>query len=440
MRINRRTFLAASSVAGAVTMLRMGSARAYHANETPNVAVVGAGMGEVNAANMAKHGANILAVCDCDRRKLDERWQGFPRAHRYVNYREMLDKEKTLDGVVIASPDHWHAHMSVMAMRRGLHCFTQKPLTHSVHEARVLTEVAKETGVVTQMGTQMSTSASCMRTVEYLQAGAIGAVREVHLAVYLRTPLWPQGIPRPDYTDPVPDHLDWNSWIGPAPMRPYVAAHRDGPHAGKPVYHPAMWRGWWDFGTGHFGDQCGHHCNVVFWALPLQAPLRVQTRASGPVSDSFPSWEVLEFEYPASDAQPPLKLVWYDGVDVPLPPELADKIQEGVPLFIGEKGMLQMGNPPRLFPAEDFADYEPPPTKDWGRTEVEADWLRAIQQGTQPGCHFGHAGPMIEGLLLGNVALRVGQRIEWDPVAFRVTNCEQANEFVKREYRKGWEL
>jgi hypothetical protein len=396
-------------------------------------------MGVKNAQNLTKHGANILAVCDCDQKRLEQRFAGFPKAKRYTDFRKMLDEEKALDGVVIATPDHWHAPMSVMAMRRGLHCFTQKPLTHSVYEARLLTDVAKETGVVTQMGTQRSAAAKCMRTVEYIQAGAIGAVREVHMLVYPK-PLWPQGIPRPDYTDTVPNHLDWDLWVGPAPMRPYVSRHRAGPHAGKPVYHPAAWRGWWDFGTGNFGDQCGHQCNVVFWALDLEAPRSVQTRASGPVADSFPNWEIIEFEYPARGDQPPVRLVWYDGDGVPIPPELKDRLRADRPLFIGDEGMLEVADPPRLYPADKFADYEPPEPKDWGRTGVEADWVRAIQQGTQPGCHFGHAGPMTEGLLLGNVALRVGQRIEWDPLAFRVTNCEQANTFVRRDYRKGWEL
>lgn len=437
-RISRRQYLKRAAAGGlGLTILGQGSARAYRANGKLNVAVIGAGMGVANTRNVATIGENIVAVCDVDRGKLDARWKEFPNAKRYVDFQRMLDRER-LDAVMIATPDHWHAIMSVMAMRRGLHCFTQKPLTHSVHEARVMTEVAAETGVVTQLGTQMSAHTGCMRAVEWIQAGTIGPVREVHINSGRIS--WAQGISRPKYTDPVPKGLDWEQWVGPAPMRPYVQKHRDGPYTGRPVYHPGAWRGWWDFGTGKFGDQCGHQCNVAYWALDLGAPTTIKARASEPVIDAFPSWEIIEFQYPARGDRPAVKLIWYDGDGVPLPANLQDKLRPNCPLFVGDKGMLAVTHTPQLFPERAFADFQPPEPRDWGRTSVEEDWIRGIKEGTTPGCHFGHAGPMCEGLMLGNVALRVGKPIHWDADRFEITNCSEANEFVRRDYRNGWDL
>jgi predicted dehydrogenase len=386
---------------------------------------------------MACAGENVVALCDIDDKRLDRAAAHFPQARTYFDFRKLLETEKDLDAAVVSTPDHCHALPSVMAMNLGLHVYCEKPLTHSVHEARVVTETAARQKVITQMGTQTSTSENNMRAVELIQAGAIGRVREVHIAS--GPPVWPQGDPRPEYTDTVPSHVKWDLWIGPAPMRPYVSVYREGRFKGKPVYHPFAWRGWWDFGTGKFGDQCCHQCNVVFWALGLGAPSSVVVESSAPVTDGFPDWEIIRFQFPARGDQPPLKMVWYDG-DKVIPRELfVEEPKAGGPLFIGEKGQLLV-NPPTLLPRKQFADYQRPEPKDWGRVEVHQDWLKGIKTGQQPGCNFAYSGPMAEALLLGNVALRVGQRIEWDADKFEVTNCPEANQFIRRDYRTGWSL
>jgi predicted dehydrogenase len=408
------------------------------------------GVGNRGWANIdAVAAENIAAICDVDQQYLSRAHRKFPTAKHYSDFRRVLETEKNLDAVVVSTPDHTHAPATVMALKRGLHVYCEKPLTHSVYEARVVAETAARQNRVTQMGTQTSTSWNNMRAVELIQAGAIGPVHEVH--VWAGDIGWPQGMSRPDYHDPVPSHLDWDLWIGPAPIRPYVHRYRDGRFKGRPVYHPAVWRGWWDFGTGKFGDQCCHQCNVVFWALQLGSPISVQAESSAPVKDAFPEWEIIRFQFPARGVQPPVKLVWYDGEKLPPPQTFAEKPpwllgeggRPGRPtvgqLFIGEKGQLLL-SPPTLLPRKRFADYKLPQRRDWDRVEVHQDWIRGIKTGKQPGCHFGYSAPMTESLLLGNVALRVGQKIEWDARKFEVTNCPEANQYIRREYRKSWEL
>ena len=436
--LNRRRFFrqAGAAAAAAGSMARLAPAKSPSPNGKLNIAVIGTGgRGRANMLAMAEE--NVVALCDVDRQRLDTAGEQFPKARKYADFRKLLEQEKDLDAAVISTPDHTHAPASVMAMNLGLHVYCEKPLTHSVHEARVVTETAARRNVITQMGTQTSTSGNNMRAVELIQAGAIGPVREVH--VWAGLPVWPQGDPRPDYQDPVPPHLDWDLWTGPAPMRPYVRVYRQGRFKDKPVYHPFAWRGWWDFGTGKFGDQCCHQCNVVFWALGLEAPTSVKAESSAPVTDGFPDWEIIRFQFPAREGQPPVELVWYDGEKVPPPEIFTEETEARGPLFIGEKGQLLV-NPPTLLPARQFADYQRPEPRDWDRVEVHEDWIRGIKTGKQPGCHFGYSGPMAESLLLGNVALRVGQEIRWDPEKLKVTNRPEANQYVKRQYREGWTL
>jgi hypothetical protein len=435
-RLSRRSYLkTAAAAVGSAMVLPAGLARGYAANEKIHIGVIGAG-GRGHANMMACAGENIVALCDVDENRLSRAAARFPRARKHVDFRKLLETEKDLDAAVVSTPDHCHAPASVMAMKRGLHVYCEKPLTHSVHEARVMTTVAANEKVVTQMGTQFSCFEHNFRTVELLQAGAIGPVREVH--VWVGNPLWPQGQDRPEGEDPVPRHLHWNEWIGPAPMRPFKDTYTGGPLQGKPVYHPFVWRGWWDFGTGLLGDGCCHQCNVVFWALNLGSPTSVEAESSGMPSESFPEWSIIRYQFPGEGDQPTVKLIWYEGGKMPPPEVLPEgKVSSGSPLFIGEKGQLYC-NPPMLFPRKSFADYEPPEPTIPRRTEVHEDWLQAIKNGTQPGCHFGHAGPMAEALLLGNVALKVGRKIEWDAAKLEVTNCPEANRFIRREYREGW--
>jgi len=396
------------------------------------------GQGYDNLRAMAAE--HVAALCDVDRNHLDRAAAEFPKARKYADLRRLLDREKGLDGVVISTPDHVHAVATLMALKRGLHVFCEKPLTHSVHEARLVTETALRHKAVTQMGTNAQGLDSFLSTVELIQAGAIGEVSEVH--VWTNRPIWPQGQPRPAGEDPVPAHLDWDLWIGPAPLRPYKATYPAGRFEGQTVYQPFAWRGWWDFGTGALGDIAPHAMSVVFQALSLGAPTRVEPESSGMARDGFPEWSTIRFHFPARGPMPPVVLTWYDGGKRPKA-ELVDgqRLPDNGAIFVGRKGRLLHRDPrPVLFPVRSFADYAWPAPTLPRRPEVRQDWLEAIKTGRQPGCPFGYAGPMTEAYLLGNVALRVGRKIEWDRAKLQVTNCLEANQYLKREYRPGWTL
>ena len=466
--ITRREALART--AAPFLILPGGLARGYAANEKLNIGIIGlSGIGAIDAATFAKLGENVAAICDVDQNFVEMRAKEYPKAAKYTDFRRMIEREK-LDGVVVATPDHSHAYISVWAMKHGLHCYCQKPLTQTVWEARVMARVAAETKVVTQMGTQSAAAESTMRTVELVEAGAIGEVTEIHLAT--DRPIWPQGYDRSAGEDAVPSTLDWDLWLGPAPMRPYRAMYPQGHPVYNPpdekkhqseykvagldpvppvgvVYHPFVWRGWTDFGSGALGDIAPHAMNVIFWALDLGAPSAVEVvDTSGMKKDMYPDWTMLRFDFAGRGVHPPLKIFWYDGGKRPPDeitaagrPRIANESRAqngGGPIWIGTKGSLPIGRGPFLGKQTD--PYPTPPAKDWGREEVHKDWATAIKSGKEAPCHFGYAGPFTEAYQLGNIALRVGHRIEWDPLAFRITNCREANQYLKREDRKGWEL
>jgi predicted dehydrogenase len=465
-RITRRESL--KRAAAPFLILPAGLARGYAANEKLNIGIIGlTGMGAIDAATLTKLGENVSALCDVDSAMLARRGADYPKAARYTDFRKMIEKEK-LDGVVVATPDNTHAYISVWAMKHGLHCYCQKPLTKTVHEARTMARVAAETKVVTQMGTQTSADVINMRTVELIQSGAIGEVTEVHLAT--DRPIWPQGYDRPPGEDPVPSSLDWDLWLGPAPMRPFKAMYPEGHAVYHPapdkkhqsdfgvagldpvpplgiVYHPFVWRGWLDYGSGALGDIAPHQMNVIFWALDLGAPSAVEVvETSGMRREMYPDWTRLRFEFAGRGVHPPLKIFWYDGGQQP-PPEIssgprptgaARNQSGGGVIWIGTKGSLPVGRGP--YHGSQTEPYPAPPERNWGREEVHKDWVVAIKAGKQAPCNFAYAGPFTEAYQLGNVALRVGHRIEWDPLAFRVTNCREANQYLTREYRRGWDL
>jgi hypothetical protein len=439
-------------------ILPAGLARGYAANQKLDIGVIGlAGMGRVDAKTFTDLGENIAALCDIDSNILDKRGSEYPNARKYTDFRKMIEKEK-LDGVVVATPDHNHAYISIYAMKRGLHVYCQKPLCQSVHEARVMARVAAETKAVTQMGTASSAEPRVLRTVELIQSGALGEITEIHLTT--DRPIWPQGHDRPPGEDAVPPTLDWDLFLGTAPARRYQAKWPEG-HAvysperkrqfaaGGTVYTPFVWRGWIDFGSGALGDIAPHSMNVIFMALDLGAPSAVEVVAtSGMRSEMYPDWSTIRFDYAGRGVHPPLSIYWYDG-NQPLPERLRmprPANATGQPLrgggggmvWIGTKGSLPAGRGP--FAGTDAQLPEPPPPREWGREEVHKDWATAIKAGKQAPCHFGYAGPFTEAYQLGNIALRVGHRIEWDPLAFRITNCREANHYLTREYRKGWEL
>jgi predicted dehydrogenase len=356
-------------------------------------------------------------------------------------------------------------------MKHGVHVYCQKPLTQTVHEARVMAQVAAQTKLVTQMGTSSASEPRSMRTVEFIQSGAIGEITEVHVAT--DRPIWPQGYDRLSGEDPVPRTLDWDKWLATAPVRPFIGRYPKGhpvydPPAEKRhqsdfkdaglspvpplgvVYHPFVWRGFTEFGSGALGDIAPHSLNVLFWALDLGAPSAVDViETSGMKREMYPDWTIMRFDWAARGQHPPLKLYWYDGGKRP-PAGItgAGRRQPAAPgtppglgaglIWIGTKGSLPQGRGP-------FLDRKPEPLalptpRDWGREDVHKDWVVGVKTCKQPGCHFGYAGPFTEAYQLGNIALRVGHRIEWDPLAFRVTNCREANQFLRREYRRGWDL
>ncbi len=441
-RIWRRDCLkTAAAAAGAFSILPAGLVRGYAANEKIDAAVVGSGIGSFNAKRLAELGENVVALCDIDSGRLAGWARKHPGAKTFTDFRKMYDEVK-LDAVAVATPDHTHAVISIEGMKRGMHCFCQKPLTHNILEARRMTEVAAEKNLVTQMGTNTQSSSHMLRLRRLIRSGALGGVTEVHLGT--NRPIWLQGADRPQGEDPVPAGLDWDLWIGPAPMRPFVAEWPDDHPARKmatfrqqQVYHPFVWRGWWDFGTGALGDIAPHSMNQVYFALELGAPTAAEVvRTSGMTAEMFPEWSVIRFDFPARGDQPAVKVFWYDG-DKKLPEELGGGMG---PVLIGTKGSYPAGLGPFF-----GKKVERPPLPElepgaWDREEVHTDWVRGIRQGKQPGCHFGYAGPFTEAYLLGNIALKVGQRVEWDAAAMRVTNCPEANQYVGREYRKGWEI
>jgi predicted dehydrogenase len=447
-KMTRRSVL--KSGAGSFLILPAASALGYAANEKVSIGVIGlAGMGNVDARTFNKLGENVAAICDVDAAVLEKRGADYPQAKKYQDFRKMIESEK-LDGVSIATPDHLHAYMSVWAMKHGLHVYCQKPLCQTVHEARVMARVAAETKVVTQMGTQTSAEPRNMRAIELIQSGALGEITEIHLAT--DRPVWPQGHDRPAGEEPVPETLNWDMWLGTAPPRAYFsqwpAEHPVySPGSMKrfiyqkdpkiPVYHPFTWRGWVEFGSGAVGDIAPHGMNVVFMALDLGAPSAVEViETSGMTPEMYPAWSIIRWEYPQRGVHPPLKIYWYDGGK--LPPESITGGGRGGLIWIGTKGSLPQGRGPYLGQTAD--PYPTPPERDWGREEVHKDWVTAIKAGKPAPCHFGYAGPFTEAYQLANIALRVGHRVEWDALAFRVTNCREANQYLKREYRKGWDL
>jgi predicted dehydrogenase len=446
-RITRRESLKRAT--GAFLILPAGLARGYAANEKLNIGVIGlAGMGRVDAETLSKLGENIAALCDVDSAVLEERAAQYPKAAKYTDFRKMIEKEK-LDGVVVATPDHAHAYISVWAMKHGLHVYCQKPLTQTVREARVMAQVAAETKAITQMGTQTSADARNLRQAELIQSGALGEIAEIHLST--DRPVWPQGYDRPAGEDP-PRDLAWDLWIGPARTRPYQDKWPKGhpvysPESWKrfiyqkdpelPIYHPFTWRGWTEFGSGAVGDIAPHSMNVIFLALDLGAPSAVEVvDTSGMRREMYPEWSIIRWEWAQRGVHPPLKLFWYDGGK--LPPEAITGGRGGGLTWIGAKGSLPQGRGP--FRSEKAEPYATPPQRDWGREEVHKDWVAAVKAGKPAPCHFGYAGPFTEAYQLANVALRVGHRVEWDPLAFRVTNCREANQYLTREYRRGWDL
>jgi len=450
--ISRRDFIGrAAATAMAFTIVPrhvLGGRRHIPPSEKLNIAGIGVGgMGNSNLKKLTDE--NIVALCDVDEEYAAPVFNSFPNAKKYTDFRKMLEKQKDIDAVVIATPDHTHAVIAMTAMQMGKHVYVQKPLTYSVYEARKLTEAARKYKVATQMGNQGHSGEGARLICEWILDGAIGPVSEVH--AWTDRPVWPQGIDRPEDMPPAPKTLDWDLWLGPAPFRPY-----------HPAYLPFNWRAWFDFGTGALGDMACHIMDSAFWSLKLGHPNSVEACHSYEVremwkrvgnKETYPRASIVRYNFPARGAMPPVKLTWYDGGLLPPRPE---ELEEGRQfakdgsgaIFIGAKGKLlsgTYGEGPRLIPEAKMQEYKKPektlPRIPMGSDGHEKDWARACKGG-EPACsNFDYSGPLTEMVVMGNLAIRFpSQKLEWDGKNMKVTNLPEANEYVHRQYRYGWTL
>jgi len=442
--ISRRTFVGATAVA-AFTYLpaRVLGRGATSPNEKLNIAGIGiGGQGGWDLEQVA--GENIVALCDVDWDYAAKTFDKYPKAKRYKDFREMLDKEKSIDAVVVGTPDHNHAIVSITAIKAGKHVYCEKPLTRTVFEARAVAKAAREAKVATQMGNQGMAFEGNRQITEWLQDGAIGPVREVHVWSDRPThsgklPLWwAQGVERPTDTPAVPEKLDWNLWLGPAPMRPYHSA-----------YAPFRWRGWWDFGSGGLGDMGIHNLAPVFSSLKLGAPESLVATSTAIYPDSVPLAAMVHYQFPARGDLPPVKLHWYDGGLLPeRPAELDDNREldheDGI-IFVGDKGKMVVtgwgGEHPRLIPDSRDKEYKRPPKTLPRSIGHHKEWIEACKGNGTTRSNFDFAGPLTEAVLLGSVCVRNGgEKLLWDSANLRFTNDPDANKYLHYEYRKGWSL
>ncbi len=439
-RTTRRRFLQSAALAG-VGYWSFGAASSWGAsrwvNEKLAIGVIGAGgKGYSDMMGVART-EHIVAICDVDRQRADRAVKARPKAKYYYDFRKMLEQEK-LDAVTISTPDHMHAPAAVMAMNLGLHVYVQKPLTHNVAEARQLLLLARKKKVATIMGNQGTSMNGFRRGVEVIRSGVLGKVKSVHVWTNRPGRFWKQGLRRPDRSDPVPEYLKWNLWLGVAPERPYV----------KGLYHPFNWRGWWDFGTGALGDMACHTMNLVYMGLQLGAPDWVEAKSDGGTEESPPLWSTITYHFPDDGKRGEVTLVWYDGHKDGKPNMPSQSVAPGVPIprtgsmIVGTEGVLVSSNDYgasfKLYPEAKFAGYKSPePTLPRAPGHYE-EWLIACKGGPQALGSFEYACPLTETVLLGNVAVRAGKRIHWDSQRLRVTNLPEANQFVSRTYRKDW--
>ncbi len=425
LRSSRRAFLAqtAALAAGWHVASSRPAWAAPSPNEKLNVGVIGpGGRGFDNLQGVG--GENVVALCDADDRSAKRAFEQFPQATRYRDFRQMIDKEK-LDAVVVSTPDHMHAPAALWAMRRGLHCYCEKPLAHSVWETRIMAQTAKEHHLATQMGTQIHATDNYRRVVEVVQSGAIGPVTEVQVWVNKD---WGGG-ELPTDTPEVPKELDWEQWLGPAPARPYHSA-----------YLPANWRRWWAFGNGTLGDMGCHYIDLVFWALALRHPTTIE--ASGPAvhAETCPKGMKVTWEFPMRGELPPVKMTWTDGNMTENKHDSHEFPGSGI-YFKGTKGsMFADYGGYRLFPEEQYKEFKAPPQTIAASVGHHQEWINACKTGSPTLCNFDYSGALTESVLLGMVAFRTGQKLEWDGATMKVKNSETAQGLLQREYRAGWEM
>ncbi len=433
---NRRQFLQTTAAAGIGYWVAGGVSAQESKSPNEQIAMASVGIGGKGSSDSANAGSRgrMVAICDVDTKKLEGAANKFDGAKPYSDFRKMLEEnEKRIDAVTVSTPDHTHAPAGLMAMRMGKHCFCQKPMTHTIYEARLMGETARKMKVATQMGNQGTASSGLRKAAAMLRAGVLGSVSEAH--VWSNRPIWPQGGERPEPKEP-PESLVWDQWLSVAPERPYGNG-----------YHPFAWRGWWDFGTGALGDMACHTLNMPFMGLDLRNPISVQAMTSGHNKDSLPKWSIITYEFAATDWRPALKMVWYDGGKRPDRELLDGRNPSGSgSLMIGEKGKL----------------YSPGDSGDkcellGGATAIEVEfeanqgghfgeWVTAIRGGKPAVSNFpDYAGPLTETVLLGNLAVWVaadgeGEKVEWDAKTMKATNVSGLEQIIKPVYRKGYTL
>lgn len=450
-KLSRRQFIgqSVSAAAGLMIIPRhvLGGPGYSPPSDTLNIACVGVGgQGAWDSRKVSTE--NVVALCDVDdtmvakllksERNTPEQTEIFKKANKYRDFRIMLEKEKNIDAVTVTTPDHTHAVIAMTAMKMGKHAYVQKPLTHTIKEARMLAQTAKEQNVVTQMGNQGHAGEGARLINEWIWDGAIGEVREVHC--WTNRPIWPQGIDAPKEIPSVPSTLDWDLWIGPARFRPY-----------HPAFAPFSWRGWWDFGTGAVGDMGAHILDHPFWALDLGHPQTVQASSTHFTKDSYPWAEMITYEFPQRGKFPPVTLTWYDGGLLPPRPEelpagrmLGDAGGGG--LFVGDKGKLMFntyGDSPRILPETKMQEYQRPEKSIPRSPGIHEEWIEAIKTGKKATSDFSYAGTLTEVMLLGCVAVRMQKhktKLIWDSKNMKITNLEEANQYIHKEYRSGWSM
>ncbi|MCX7014309.1 MAG: Gfo/Idh/MocA family oxidoreductase [Candidatus Sumerlaeota bacterium] len=402
------------------------------------IACVGCGgKGESDIEAVAKT-EQIAALCDVDWASAAKTFKGFPNVPKYKDFREMLDKEdKNIDAVTVSTPDHMHAPIALTAMAMGKHVFVQKPLTQTVDEARKMRESAHKHRVCTMMGIQGHAGEGIRLIREWIEAGAIGKVREVQY--WTNRPIWPQGIDRPEEEVRIPETMAWDLWLGVAPTRPY-----------NPCYAPFKWRGWYDFGGGALADVGCHMMDAAFWSLDLGMPDKIElVDMSEAHKETFPKWTILTYHFPARGKMPPVKALWYDGNKMPPRPESMPKerkMGESGQFIIGDEGIIFAGmyaEGPRILPEQRMLDFmAAKPEKKYERVKSHyVEWIEAckgLRENT--GANFDYAGPQTEMVLLGNLAVRAGKTIAWDGKKMKVTNAPEANQYLRKTYRKEFAL
>jgi predicted dehydrogenase len=483
-RMNRRKFGQAAAAASAFAFTYI-PRRVWGANDkfyVAGIGVGGKGAGEVSDITAA--GGTFVALCDVDASRAAKTFQANPNAKVYQDFRVMLEKEKGIDAVSVSTPDHTHAVASLTAMALGKHVYCQKPLTHTIHEARLMRLAAHYYGVKTQMGNQAHAGEPIRRAVELVRAGIIGPVREVH--TWTNRPIWPQGQAALDErqklaTEAKPADLDWDLWLGPAKLRDYNAC-----------YVPFKWRGWWDFGTGALGDMACHIMDMPYWALDLGAPLTVEAETGGGTVETGPDWSTITYQFAARSSvgggdrggatgpkaaveQPAVKFVWYDGsrgdranapyellaratAEVPQDaqpqPDPNDKKKRkkrdndaiGSPgrwdlILVGDKGLMLFNRGSTnwiVTPGDRAAEFASTPQTIKRVANEDSEWIESCRGGSDALSNFEYAGPFTEMVLLGNLAVRLNKKIEWDSKSLTAANVPEAERLIRGEYRQGW--